>query len=111
MRTFWIVVALLALLLIPVGVVAEELKPLELSDEKAVVEYKPVEASVVDQLLDILGLKTKPVYNSAIEVFVNEKRLAIVPNDSPLIDLEIHSFCLETYQYGTRAFIVCEETI
>lgn len=78
------------------------------------IEYRPVavEKSFLEQVMEVLGLDdAEPAINAPVEVYANEKKLAVIPSNSRLMNIPIHDYCLNTFGYGTDSFIVCEATI
>lgn len=116
-----LLIGLIAITLVVPFVGADDLEPIKpeltpVVEERSLdlvkdVEYRRVEKSVVDQILEFIGISKQTVYNSSVEVYIGEKKLAVLPSISPLVDISVHEYCLENYQFGTDAFVTCEATI
>ena len=114
---------LLALLIVPAF--AEDLDPVINKDVPVFIEKPlPVLVSVVyvekitttrtivDVFFEFLGWEQEitDVVKNEITVEISGATVAIIPNNSKFVGMEIHSRCLP-YQYGTKGWFNCEQEL
>jgi len=65
--------------------------------------------TIIDVFLELIGWKqtSVEVVKSEITVEISGATVAIIPNDSPFRDMNVHEYCLR-YQYGTKNWRECE---
>jgi hypothetical protein len=68
----------------------------------AAVELKPVDS--LAPIKKVIGWKV----NTDIEVTINGGKAAILPDDSPLIDVPVTEECLSQHPYGSLYWYQCE---
>jgi len=108
MKVLTISVLLLILIFLTVPLVTAEDNVVEKPGGKigkittpASVEFKK---DIFSPIKKIIGVET----NSDIEVNINGRRAAIIPEDSPLIDVPVTEECLDLHPYGSLYWYQCE---
>ena len=84
-------------------------KPLPVLVDVVYTEKLTKTTTIIDVFLELIGWKqtSVEVVKNEITVEISGATVAIIPNDSPFRDMNVHEYCLR-YQYGTKNWRECE---
>ena len=66
--------------------------------------------TIIDTFLELIGWKqtSVEVIKNEISVEISGATVAVIPNNSKFVGMEIHEYCIR-YQYGTSRWYSCEQ--
>jgi hypothetical protein len=84
-------------------------KPVFVPQQVSKATYDPVDLSsdIIKAITQLIGITPK---EHSLKVTVDSKEVAIIPENSPLINMDIHSRCLK-FGYGSDDWFICEDMV